>query len=122
MDASDNAQLRALSEVAFGQRYRLECMLRISQTPDAEVSLTELASELDLLPSQIQNAFGALVEVGLLRRIDTKDRRRKSYRCVRDSPAWAWAHDLAASTGFVGVPDNARAANLGGASHAQAHR
>jgi DNA-binding IclR family transcriptional regulator len=93
---TDKATLRALSESAFGQKYRLELMLLIAGDLRGDVYLTDLASEAGLGPSQIQGAFRSLVEVGLLTPAPSADPRRKVYRADRRSAAWAWAAEMAA--------------------------
>lgn len=95
MEADDNESVRAASDLAFGQRYRLECMLAIASDLDREVSLSALAEELRLSPSQIQGAFRAMVGTGLLTPVASADHRRKIYVANAESAAWRWAKELA---------------------------
>ncbi|MBX3100772.1 MAG: hypothetical protein KF761_14490 [Salinibacterium sp.] len=96
MDDSDKARIRATSDIAFGQMYRLECMLAIAANPTEQFSLSSLADELRLRPSQIQVAFKALVDTGLLAPVPTSDHRRKGYRVNGESAALRWAEELEA--------------------------
>lgn len=91
----DKAKLRKLSEAAFGQQYRLECMLEIGLDLRRAVSLTDLADRVGLRASQIQGAFKALVDVGLLSPAPAADRRRKAFQPVARSAAWRWAAEIA---------------------------
>ncbi|UUV28699.1 transcriptional regulator [Amycolatopsis roodepoortensis] len=86
--------LRALSQAAFGQRYRLELMLAVADSPDGIVCLTDLARSLDISISNLQQPLKALVTTGLLSPLPVTESRRKFY--IRNpSSAWAWASELA---------------------------
>lgn len=95
MKAVDLALLRARSRVAFGQQYRLECMLTIGDSLGDATSLTELADRLQLGASSIQSAFKALVDVGLLTPVPSDEYRRRRYLPDASSAAWQWASQLA---------------------------
>lgn len=97
MSGSNKAKLRELSDAAFGQQYRLECMLAIAADLAQDVSLTELAQRVGLGTSQIQGAFKALVDVGLLVPKSSSDRRRKVFQPTTTSSAWKWAREIAES-------------------------
>lgn len=87
-------RLRALSQVAFGQRYRLELMLAVADAQDGIVCLTDLAHTLNVTISNLQQPLKALVATGLLSPLPAGDSRRKFY--IRNpSSAWAWAKELA---------------------------
>lgn len=95
--------MRALSRNAFGQAYRLEVMLAIAESDDGLVTLTDLARELKLGPSQIQGALSSLVAVGLLTEMPAGDARRR-FLLRNDSAAWQWAQELAVATGEESLP------------------
>ncbi|WP_206796217.1 hypothetical protein [Amycolatopsis sp. MtRt-6] len=87
-------KLRALSQAAFGQRYRLELMLAVAESPDGIVCLTDLARSLDISISNLQQPLKSLVTTGLLSPLPVNESRRKFY--IRNpSSAWSWAAELA---------------------------
>jgi DNA-binding transcriptional ArsR family regulator len=86
-------ELRRTSHAAFGQRYRLECMLAIADSTDGIFSLGELATNLHVTPSNLQNPLASLLETGLITRMYSGDSRRKFYS-RNDSSAWEWAREL----------------------------
>jgi DNA-binding transcriptional regulator GbsR (MarR family) len=90
----DKATLRVLSDAAFGQKYRLELMLVIAANLRDPISLTDLAASANLGISQIQGAFRALVEVGLLQQVHSPNHRRKLYVADAESSAWRWAAEM----------------------------
>jgi len=85
--------LRALSRAAFGQTYRLEIMLAITEVEDGLVTLTDLARTLGLSTSNVQAALRSLVATGLLTELPKGDNRRK-YLSRNPSPAWDWARQM----------------------------
>lgn len=86
-------ELRALSKSAFGQRYRLECMLAIARHDDGIVTLSGLAVVVGTSTSNVQEPLKSLVAIGLLSPLDSGDSRSRFY--VRNpSPAWDWAREL----------------------------
>lgn len=88
-------QLRATSQSAFGQQYRLELMLAVARADDGIACLTDLARSLDISISNLQKPLKSLVATGLLSPLPRSDSRRKFY--IRNpSSAWAWAEELAA--------------------------
>lgn len=88
-------ELRELSRAAFGQRYRLECMLAIADSSDGMVTLSTLAKALDVSTSNIQDPIKSLLATGLISPLDAGDSRSKFY--VRNtSTAWDWCRELAA--------------------------
>lgn len=86
-------KLRALSQAAFGQRYRLELMLAVAESEDGIVCLTDLAHTLNVTISNLQQPLKALVATGLLSPLPAGDSRRKFYM-RNPSAAWAWAAEL----------------------------
>lgn len=94
MSSDRQERLRALSQVAFGQRYRLELMLAVAGTKDGIVCLTDLAHAMNVTMSNLQQPLKALVATGLLSPLPAGDSRRKFY-LRNPSTAWAWAHELA---------------------------
>lgn len=95
MSEDGKATLRELSDAAFGQKYRLELMLAIAKDVREPVSLTDIASAVQLGVSQVQGAFRSLVEVGLLVPTPSTDSRRKLYVADAESSAWRWAAEMA---------------------------
>lgn len=95
MSSETLASLRALSQAAFGQRYRLELMLAVASSADGIVCLTDLARELDVSISNLQQPLKSLVAVGLLSPLPLSESRRKFY-IRNESSAWQWAAELAA--------------------------
>jgi DNA-binding MarR family transcriptional regulator len=90
-------RLRALSQAAFGQRYRLELMLAVADSTDGIVCLTDLARTIDVSISNLQQPLKSLVAVGLLSPLPMTESRRKFY--IRNpSSAWQWAAELDRST------------------------
>lgn len=89
----DRDGLRQISRHAFGQAYRLELMLAVADQPDGLVSLTELAANIGVAPSNLQGPLKCLVETGLVSELPRGDSRRKFY-LRNDSAAWAWASEL----------------------------
>jgi DNA-binding MarR family transcriptional regulator len=96
MSSDRQERLRTLSQVAFGQRYRLELMLAVADTKDGIVCLTDLAHTLNVTMSNLQQPLKALVATGLLSPLPAGDSRRKFY-LRNPSAAWAWAQELAAA-------------------------
>jgi DNA-binding MarR family transcriptional regulator len=90
--SSDEA-VRALSQVLFGQRYRLELMVAIASSPDGLVCLKDLAAELSVTPSNLQKPLRDLVAADLLSRMPSGDSKRRYYR-RNDSLAWAFAVEM----------------------------
>jgi hypothetical protein len=90
-------QIRLLSDVLFGQRYRLEVMVAIADSPTGRVCLSDLAEELGHRGvSNIQAPLRDLVRAGLLIRLPAGDSRRKWYR-RENSTGWDFAREAAAS-------------------------
>lgn len=85
--------LRARSQVAFGQRYRLEVMLAVAAAEDGFVSLSTLAEQLDVAISNLQGPVKSLVALGLLSPVAHGDSRHRFY-LRNPSAAWAWAEQL----------------------------
>jgi hypothetical protein len=74
----DPAHLRDKSQVAFGQRYRLELMLAVAASDDGIVCLTDLARQLDVSISNLQippAEFLQLDQLGRLLRALHRGRR-----------------------------------------------
>lgn len=91
--AHPNERLRALSQAAFGQRYRLELMLAVADSSDGIVCLSDLAGTLGVAISNLQQPLKALLTTGLLSPLPAGDSRRKFY--IRNaSAAWQWAREL----------------------------
>jgi len=86
--------LRALSDVLFGQRYRLEVMVAIASAEDGLVCLSDLAKALDVTPSNLQKPLRDLTRAGLLSRMPSGDSKRRYYR-RNESLAWAFALEIA---------------------------
>lgn len=87
--------VREISRAAFGQKYRLECMLAIADSADGMITLSTLAKSLDVSTSNVQEPLKALVATGLISLLDSGDSRSKFY--VRNvSSAWEWCRELAA--------------------------
>ena len=85
--------LRGLSHAAFGQRYRLECMLAIADSSDGLVTLSGLAGQLGVAPSNLQHPIRSLVLTGLLTPLASGDSRSRFY-LRSDSAAWSWVLEL----------------------------
>jgi hypothetical protein len=93
----DPAHLRDKSQVAFGQRYRLELMLAVAASDDGIVCLTDLARQLDVSISNLQGPLRAMISAGLLTPLPRGDSQRKFY--IRNpSAGWTWAHELHTQT------------------------
>ena len=95
MATTDHANLRNTSQLAFGQRHRLELMLAVASSDDGIVSLTERARHLDVPISSLQSPLRSMISTGLLTPLPRGDSRRKFY-LRNPSAAWAWAAELAA--------------------------
>lgn len=54
MDDEGRDAMRVLSDVLFGQRYRLELMVAIASSDDGLVCLTDLAATLEVTLSNLQ--------------------------------------------------------------------
>jgi hypothetical protein len=65
----DPAHLRDKSQVAFGQRYRLELMLAVAASDDGIVCLTDLARQLDVSISNLQIPPAELLQLDQLGRL-----------------------------------------------------
>jgi DNA-binding IclR family transcriptional regulator len=91
-----------MSEVLFGQRYRLEAMVAIASTQDGLVCLTDLAKQLGLTPSNLQSPLRDLVRCGLLSRLPPGDSKRRYYR-RNESLAWAFAVEIATQAEHIGL-------------------
>lgn len=91
--AADVESLRWVSRAAFGQAYRLEAMLAITDVSDGVVDLSSLALSVGVTASNLQGAVRSLVATGLLSELPRGDSRRK-YLLRNPSPAWEWAHEL----------------------------
>lgn len=90
-------QIRLLSEVLFGQRYRLEVMVAIADSATGRVCLSDLAEQLGhRSASSLQNPLRDLTRAGLITRAPDGDSRRRWYR-REQSLAWDWAREAAAS-------------------------
>ncbi|MEC3979831.1 hypothetical protein [Amycolatopsis sp. H20-H5] len=115
MASSDLEHLRMKSQVAFGQRYRLELMLAVAASDDGIICLTDLAKELDVAISNLQGPMRSLIGAGLLTPLPRGDSRRKFY--IRNaSAAWAWARELHLQTlaeRTSDSPHQARSTNSG---------
>ncbi len=83
-----------MSEVLFGQRYRLEAMVAIASAPDGLVCMIDLAQQLELTPSNLQRPMRDLARCGLLTRLPPDDSKRRYYQRT-DSLAWAFAVEIA---------------------------
>ena len=90
-------QVRLLSEVLFGQRYRLEVMVAIAESTTGQVCLSDLAEQLGHRGvSNIQAPLRDLVRAGLLTRLPASDSRRRWYR-RENSLGWEFAREAARS-------------------------
>lgn len=96
------AAVRGLSHVLFGQRYRLELMVAIAASADGLVCLTDLAKELDVTASNLQNSLRALTSAGLVARMSSGDSRRRYY-VRQDSLAWDFATQIAQRAGALAL-------------------
>lgn len=85
--------VRTLSRALFGQTYRLEVMLAIARSETGLVTLTELATDLDVAVSNLQKPLGSLAAAGLIAPLPQGDSRRKFY-IRNDSLAWEWVEEL----------------------------
>lgn len=113
MSSDRQEQLRALSQVAFGQRYRLELMLAVADAKDGIVCLTDLARTLNVTISNLQQPLKALIATGLLSLLPAGDSRRKFY-LRNPSAAWTWARELAAVGQALDRSSSASAVNQSG--------
>lgn len=93
MSTSTSEEVRALSQVLFGQRYRLEVMVAIGSALDGLVCLSDLSTALDVTASNIQKPLRDLERAGLLARVPPGDSKRRFYRRV-DSSAWTFATEM----------------------------
>lgn len=93
MESEAIGALRELSRAAFNQAYRLEVMLAIAESEDGLVTLSDLATTLDLPVSNVQKPLQSLIKVGLLSSAPQGDSRSKFYLRV-DSAAWEWTTEL----------------------------
>lgn len=83
-------RLHALSEVLFGQKWRLEVMITVARMPaDADITLTGLAEALQIVnASKIQTAVDRLKEARLLEEIPGTGRDKPLRR--GQSKVWDW--------------------------------
>lgn len=93
----NSARRRSISRAAFGQDYRLELMLAVADHESGLVTLSEMASRLELTPSQIQGALRSLTTVGLLVDAPATGSRHR-YLMRQPSAAWDWARELDRAT------------------------
>lgn len=93
MSSPTRERLRDLSDVVFGQRYRLEVMAAIATADDGIVCLTDLARSLDVTPSNLQRPLQSLTTAELISRLPSGDSRRRYYR-RNPSLAWEFALEL----------------------------
>ena len=93
---SSPEQVRAWSEVMFGQRYRLELMVAIAEDDTGLVCLTDIAKALEVTASNLQQPLKNLARAGLLTAMPKGDSRRLYYR-RNPSAGWAFARELADS-------------------------
>jgi DNA-binding IclR family transcriptional regulator len=91
-----------MSEVLFGQRYRLEVMIAIASSEDGLVCLTDLAKQLELTASNLQHPLRDLVRCGLLSRLPPGDSKRRYYQ-RNQSLAWAFAVEVASQAERLGL-------------------
>ena len=94
MDEMAVEEMRRLSRAAFGQRYRLECMVAIAKSPDGLVSLSELAAELSVTPSNLQKPLQSLLDTALISPMHSGDSRR-TYYTRNESLVWDWVVEFA---------------------------
>jgi DNA-binding IclR family transcriptional regulator len=94
VSAEELEHIRAMSEVLFGQRYRLEAMLAIASAEDGLVCLTDLAQQLEIPPSNLQSSLRDLARCGLLSRLPPDGSKRRYYQ-RNESLAWAFAKEMA---------------------------
>jgi DNA-binding MarR family transcriptional regulator len=99
---SHDQEIRAVSEVMFKQRYRLELMVAIAEDPSGLVCLTDIAKQLDVTPSNLQGPIKDLKRAGLLTPMPKGDSRRLFYR-RNPSHAWAFARELASSAAALQI-------------------
>lgn len=98
MLVSSPDQVRTLSQVVFGQRYRLEVMVAIASSDSGTVCLTDLAKQLNVTASNLQRPLADLLQAGLLSPLPHPNSKRKLYR-RRDSLGWAFAVELCSIAG-----------------------
>ncbi|HUA40155.1 MAG TPA: helix-turn-helix domain-containing protein [Streptosporangiaceae bacterium] len=91
-----------MSEVLFGQRYRLEVMVAIASSRDGLVCLTDLAKDLQLTPSNLQHPLRDLVRCGLLSRLPPGDSKRRFYQ-RNESLAWPFVVEMASHAEGLGL-------------------
>lgn len=86
-------RVRAMSQAAFGQKYRLEVMCAFSESSDGLLCLSDLAARIGTVGSNLQKPLASLVATGLISPLESGDSKRKFYLRNR-SAAWAWAKEL----------------------------
>lgn len=91
----DDERVRAMSQAAFGQKYRLEVMCAFDESSDGLLCLSDLAARIGTVGSNLQKPLASLVATGLITPLDSGDSKRKFYLRNR-SAAWAWAQELVA--------------------------
>jgi DNA-binding IclR family transcriptional regulator len=94
VSAGELEHIRAISEVLFGQRYRLEAMVAVASAEDGLVCLTDLAQQLGIPPSNLQGPLRDLVRCGLLSRLPLDGSKRRYYQ-RNESLAWAFSNEMA---------------------------
>ena len=102
MSSVDLEHVRAMSEVLFGQRYRLELMVAIASAPDGLVCLTDLAQQLSVTASNLQRPLHDLARCRLLSRLPPDGSKRRYYQ-RSESLAWAFAVEIASQAVAIGL-------------------
>jgi len=89
---------RQASQIAFGQRYRLELMLAVLRSEDGLFSLSGVARELGVTASNLQGPIESLLNLGLINRLPA-DESGAVYYLRNESAAWAWVQELNSTLG-----------------------
>jgi DNA-binding MarR family transcriptional regulator len=84
---------RRASQLAFGQRYRLELMLKVLESDDGLFTLSEMSRELRIAVSNIQGPIESLLALGLISRLPTPD-ELGVYYLRNEGAGWDWAFEL----------------------------
>lgn len=85
---------RRTSQLAFGQRYRLELMHKVLESDDGLFTLSEMSKALGIAASNLQGSIESLLALGLISRLPMADEMGVHY-LRNEGAGWSWAADLA---------------------------
>ena len=93
MNSNALEALRRASQLAFGQRYRLELMLKVLESDDGLFTLTEMSKNLSITVSNLQGPIESLLALGQISRLPTSE-ELGVYYLRNEGAGWDWASEL----------------------------